>query len=308
MYVKLFGPTRVMPTPAARACDPIKGVKPREILGILASNLGHPISKDALAELVWDGSPPRSYVASLESYICVLRRQLGLPSGRGGALATTSRGYLLDPAVVAVDLVEFRRLMKAAERARGAESVRLTQQALELADGPLLASESYVAWADEERRTVIETLVRGCVRAAECAEEVGDHAAAVALAERALEADRLTEPAWLVRMRCLAAQGRRIEALACFAELRSAVADAIGMEPSPEAERLYFSLLRGDRSVEPAAGANTAELQALLGLLRQALEAVPGATVPDNDRHLSAVAVEVVRRELRPHIMRPVCA
>src|SRR5262245_57405388 len=101
LRVRILGITAVETTPGTAV--PVSGVKPRQILGLLAVRPGEPVSKEALAEYLWDGQPPRSYLATLESHVCVLRRQLGVISGRRSALATVSRGYLLDPSLVSVD-------------------------------------------------------------------------------------------------------------------------------------------------------------------------------------------------------------
>ena len=84
------------------------GVKPRQILAILALAAGRPVSKEHLADLLWDGEPPKGYRGTLESYVCLVRRALRDASGRDDAIVTVTHGYLLDPAVVTVDLRAFR--------------------------------------------------------------------------------------------------------------------------------------------------------------------------------------------------------
>jgi DNA-binding SARP family transcriptional activator len=292
LRIRIFGATAVATTSTAEFA-PVVGVKPRQILGMLAVRPGEPISKDQLAERLWDGRPPRSYVATLESYVCVLRRQLGVPPGRGGALATASRGYLLDPRHVDVDLARFREATDAADSAEPSEAVRLVDQALRLAQGQLLASEPYAPWAEDERRRFEGLLVRSCVGAGQLALARGDHGAAGRLATRALEVDPLAEPAWLVRMRGLAESSRRLEALRCFTAMRQVLDEQLGVEPGAEAQAMYLSLLRPVDASPPLVDGG-AEVRALLDLLRSALEAVPGVVVPVEDHRLSAVAAELV--------------
>src|SRR5438270_1488689 len=123
--IRLFGPTaveidgEVLPAVAV-------GRRPRQILEILALSAGVPVGKDRLADLLWEGDPPASYPGTLESYICLLRRSLGLGSGRASALATTSNGYLLDPVGVEVDLLTFRRLVASAAGSPAAAAVGYT--------------------------------------------------------------------------------------------------------------------------------------------------------------------------------------
>src|SRR4051812_38620168 len=112
IYISLFGLTSV--TSHGRHWDEshIGGVKQRQILELLALNLGDAMSKELLAECLWDGEPPPGYVATLESYVCLLRGRLGLGRGPRSALATTTKGYRLDPAQVRVDLVEARAVLE----------------------------------------------------------------------------------------------------------------------------------------------------------------------------------------------------
>jgi DNA-binding SARP family transcriptional activator len=152
LRIKLFGATAVLADGAVTPVSDFGGVKPRQILEILAATPGTPVTKDRLADLLWDGQPPKSYVGTLESYVCGLRRKLGHGPSKQSPLSTTSNGYLLDPAVVSVDLADFRALAARAATATPAEGLRLAQQAVVTLNGELLASEAYAAWACSERK------------------------------------------------------------------------------------------------------------------------------------------------------------
>ena len=296
LTITLFGPTSVVTDAGTTvtAAD-LGGVKPRQILEILALAAGTPVAKDRLADLLWDGQPPKTYVGTLESYVCVLRRSLGLARGRRSVLATTSSGYLLDPAQARVDLVEFRRLLATAATAPPEDRIALTQRALELAAGSLLASDSYTGWAEEERNCVRHELVTACVSAAGCANEQGRHDAAIRLARAAVERDRFAENAVRHLMRALWRSGRRCEALSCYATLRAGMVEELGLEPGAETYTTYMEVLRDEDAVPPAqGGSERVELKTLLGLLRQTLESIPGVELPHNDRSLAEIAVQVL--------------
>src|SRR4051812_4586880 len=153
IHVRLFGTTTVV-LPDGTTTTDLGGKKPRQVLEMLALSLGAPVSKDRLVEQLWEGNPPRTYMATLESYISLLRRRMGVGRGRDSALATTSNGYLLDPALVSVDVVEFRGLVDpglgtgphAAQAALGD-----LDAAIRMVGGELLASEPYADWAAHER-------------------------------------------------------------------------------------------------------------------------------------------------------------
>lgn len=289
--ITLFGPTAIVVDRAALRQQQIGGVKPRQVLEVLAVNLGSPVSKDRLADQLWEQSPPASYVATLESYVCVLRRHLG--RGKESPLVTTRNGYLLDPDRVRVDLVECRRLLAAATNGSPALAVSRAEQAVSLMRGELLADQPYAGWAVRERERLAEQAVVGLTRAAELARLGADNEAAIRFARRATGQGVLTESAWQELMRALWSDGRRAEALRAYADLRATMLDELGIEPSPVTQRLYLEILNGTSSGRSRAQ-DRHEVRTLLRLLRQALEAGTGLDVA-SEPGLSEVARVLLR-------------
>jgi len=119
--VHVFGHTTVRtPDRILRASD-FTGVKPRQILELIALGRGEPMRKAAIAEHIWSGRPPRRWQVTLESYVALLRRamQPGVP-GRATVLCTTPGGYRLDTERVGIDLHDFDGLTRrAAHHAAG---------------------------------------------------------------------------------------------------------------------------------------------------------------------------------------------
>ena len=292
--IALLGPTEVRVddqlVPAAQL-----GGRPRQILEVLALDAGSAVPKDRLADLLWDGEPPASYMGTLESYVCVLRRRLGLASGRRSALATTSSGYLLDPSAVNVDVLEFRRLLARAASAGAADVVATTVEALQLVRGELLADEPYAAWAIRARDVFVREAVAACVRAAQLASAIGDFTHALQLAQWAVDHDRLREAGWqhLIRVHWLT--GHRSDALRAYAELRAVLLDELGEEPGGESQELYLAILRDLPATRVQSPTDeVGELRTLMVLLRQVLDALPGVGAPPTDAALTAVASRVL--------------
>lgn len=288
--VQLFGGTRVVVDGVER---PVSGVKPRQILEILAAHVGQPVPKDRLADLLWDGRPPRSYVGSLESYVCNLRRALQLGQGRGSVLRTTTGGYLLDATQVSVDLADFRALVQDVPTG-GREAAERVLEALRLVNGPLLASESTLLWADEERAAFGQLLTGACLNGAAAARATGDPAAALSVYERVLAHDELLEAAWVGRMQALSDLGRRVEALRCYGELRKLLRRELGISPSREAHSLYLAVLEGEGESAARTRMDRTELKTLLTLLRDALEPIPGVLGAEKVKALSELAADVL--------------
>lgn len=287
LHIQLFGATFVTDD-RGRTVSDLGGIKPRQILEILACTPGRPVPKDQLAELLWDGQPPRSYVGTLESYVCVLRRALGAGRGRSSAVATTSSGYTLVPSEARVDLADARRLMTDAATADPAEGIRLAEEAWALVRGDLLASEPYASWASHERTTFRAQMVETTTRASVRAFALGDFEGAIRHARNSVALDVLAEQAWQHLMRALWAQGRRCEALQAFFGLREAMLDELGAEPGRVSQSLYMDILR-DRS-EGGEDDERAEVRTLIGLLRQALEAAPTVRLTPSEAAVTTAA------------------
>lgn len=272
------------------------GEKPRQILEILALAGSTPVSKDQLADLLWDGHPPRSYLGTLESYVCVLRAKLGVRCGRRSAISTVMHGYVLDAGLVEVDLTRFRTLVKqAGEASRTATSaLALLREAVDLVQGPLLSTETGASWAEHEREAFRREIVDAATSAAAYAVEAGEHTLAEHLATVAIGVDDLAEASWRLLMRALWAQSRRAEALRMYGRLRHTLSDELGTEPARQTCELYLRILRD----EPGTGTTTdprEEVRMLLEMLRRAVTAVPGVEAPRSYRALAMVAAEVAR-------------
>jgi DNA-binding SARP family transcriptional activator len=261
LRITLFGATRVERDGAHWDAAALGGVKQRQILELLATNLGTPVPKERLAERLWDGNPPLSYVATLESYVCVLRRRLGLGRGSLSALATTNKSYVLDPGQVTVDLVEVR---SALECAAPADVLRV----LDSLPGDLLATEPYAEWADEERAKFSQLLATVCTTAARLALQGGYTQPALRLARTAVQQSYFSESARQELMRALWLSGERTQALVAYAELRARMLEELGVEPGAASQELYVEILKGSHTPEQ----DKLEVTTLLRLLQQALE------------------------------------
>jgi DNA-binding SARP family transcriptional activator len=295
LKIQLFGPTTVITPVGVVGGDALGGAKPRQILEILALSHGTPVAKDHLAELLWDGAPPASYLATLESYVCLLRRRLGLGRGRDSAISTVLHGYVLDRETTVVDLWEFRGEARAGLGTSCPTTSRtLLEDALGRVSGELLASEAYAAWAVRERELFRTELVAAGCRAASHALLVGQTDRAIAAARSAVSADVLAEEAWRLLMRALWGAGRRAEAIRAYAELREHLVVELGTEPSAATVGLFLEILSAHDASAPSLRPDPREeVRLLLGLLRQAVAAVPGVHEPGSDHALARVAAEL---------------
>jgi len=286
--ISLFGETTV--TDHGGRARPIAGVKSTRILEMLALQQGESLAKDVIADRLWEGSPPPSWVGTLEGHVSTLRRDIGC-TGRGSALATTAKGYLLSDVGVSVDVVEVRRLLQAAGHADDQHRAALVASALELHRGTLLAGNLYSLWAEQARAELSTQLVVGCTEAARASYRLGDHDRAHRIAQHAVEIDECAEGAWQVVLESLEQTGRAGEGLTAYGRFRAAMLDRVGLEPSPASRAIYARLLA---HVDGGSSADRAELKVLMRLLRQRLEGWPGIVVPEQDSRLAEVAARIL--------------
>lgn len=294
--ISILGPTSIVRDGIRLDPHVLGGVKPRQVLEILALDAGNPVPKDRLAELVWDGHPPAGYAGTLQSYVCLVRRALGLVGRRNG-IATVMHGYVLDPEVVTVDLTRFRSLVRqqpgdgSGQTGTAARLDRL-EAAVALVSGDLLASEAYASWALRERSHFSQELAGVAAEAAACALQLGRAARAAELAALAIEHDPYAEEAWRCRIEALCAAGRSPEALRAYAELRDLLSEELGTSPSRATTSSYLAALQTSHGAEEPCGGGD-ELRLLLALVRRAMLAVPGVDVGAVDLGLGRLAASV---------------
>jgi DNA-binding SARP family transcriptional activator len=264
--ISLFGTTTLHED--NRPID-VHGIKPRRILGILAADLGNPVTKDVLAEGLWDGRPPASYVASVESYVCVLRRSLA--AGGRPVLVTAHGGYLLDPAHVRVDLVDVRSDLQELTSAHGEPLVAGAEAVLARISRRLLVDEPFAAWADGARARLDDLVEVALTRAAESALEAGQPSRALRLAGAVLDRRRLSERACRTVMEAHRMLGARAQSLEVYADLRSMMIDELGVEPCERTRALYLTILDDVGQSRPRER-DRAEVSALVRLLRETFE------------------------------------
>ncbi len=278
LRIQLVGQTMIENDGERRGADELGGTKPRRLLQMLALEPGTPRSKDVLADQLWEGRPPGSWLATIESYVCVLRRRLGAGGGRQSALATTSSGYVIDPARAEVDVRRVRTLLASSDLSD-------VTTALDLLHSEILTEEPYAPWACAARESLGELVAEAGSRAAAQANHVGRHELAARLARAAVEHSYFSEPAWRELMLAQWQTRGSSEAIRTFERLRSGMLDELGLEPDPRTRALHRQILVGAVGGAPGQGlpspdkdmAAPDEIDLLLRQLRRALARTPSA-------------------------------
>ena len=255
MWFGVLGPV------VARDGDTVIGVpggRQRVLLAALLVRAGHVVPTDALAEAVWDGSPPLEAVTTLRSHVSRLRRALG--PAAGSRVLTRYPGYLIEASEQEVDLLRFGSLTR-----EGGASVRAGQwgRAWELlAEGLGLWRGEPLADVQSEmlRRDQLPGLERGRLQALEwrvdAGLQLGRHAELVTELQSLVALEPLRERFHGQLMLALVQCGRQAEALEAYQSAREVLVAQLGTEPGTELRELHQRILTGDPALampEPAA-------------------------------------------------------
>jgi len=107
-----------------------------------------------------------------------------------------------------------------------------------------LLPDWYEEWAVLERERFRQVRLHVLERMCERLTDAGLHALAVLAGLAAVEAEPLRESAHRVVMRAYAAEGNAGEAIRQYRSCRDLLARELGVEPSPQMERLLLDLCR----------------------------------------------------------------
>jgi predicted ATPase len=221
----------------------VRGARLRGLLIALALEPGHVVPKATLVDWIWGERPPSDAANALQRLASRLRKALptGVIEGQPG-------GYRLTVAPDAVDALRFERLLAQARQEDGPGRVRLLREALALWRG---AAMQDVALEDSEAFNAAVTRLEGLRLTAmedrfETEVSLGQGVEVIAELTDAVTAHPLRERLVAALMRALVAAGRDSEALLIYERTREALADALGVDPSPELSALHVALLRGE--------------------------------------------------------------
>jgi len=231
----------------------VPGAKERALLADLLVNAGRVVSADRLVEDLWADDPPGNPANTLQGRVSALRRALG-PAG-AGLVVTRPPGYVLEADPGQVDAARFERLVAEAVALGapgGPRATRLLEEALGLWRGPALAEFADQPWAQAEAARLEELRLVATEARAQLRLAAGDHAGLVGELEGLVAAHPTRERPRGQLMLALYRSGRQADALALYGETRATLAEELGIDPSPELQRLHQAILVQDPALEAA--------------------------------------------------------
>jgi predicted ATPase/DNA-binding SARP family transcriptional activator len=223
----------------------VPGRKVRALLADLLVHEGRVVSADRLVADLWGDTAPADPAAALHVRVSQLRRALA-GAGERGLVVSQAPGYATH-ADARVDAAQFTSLVTDALReADPLTRAGLLGEALGLWRGPALAdfadeefARPAIARWEEQRIAATEAYAEARLALGEHTELAGELAALVA-------DHPFRERLRAAHLRALYRSGRVTEALDGYHDLRTRLADELGLDPGPELVALHRAFLAGD--------------------------------------------------------------
>ncbi|MFI6516024.1 AfsR/SARP family transcriptional regulator [Spirillospora sp. NPDC050679] len=239
MRIGILGPVEV--TAADRAVE-VGGARLRTLLTLLAVEADRPVPAGRLIADLWEDRGPAAAPNALQSLVSRLRAAIGaeLVESRNGS-------YRLAVSRRAVDAHDFEaRVAEARVLADPAERSEALRAALALWRGPALVETAGLPFA-EGPAARLESLRNAALEERLDADlELGRHERLIPELEALAAADPLREPLRGRLMQALYGAGRQADALAEYSAIKRALAEELGVDPSPELRDLHLAVLRQD--------------------------------------------------------------
>jgi LuxR family transcriptional regulator, maltose regulon positive regulatory protein len=251
MQVRLFGE---LEAEQAGVPVPVRGVKQRALLALLALQRGQPVSADRLIDVLWGDRHAANPANALQAQIGQLRRTLG-----AAAILTTEAGYTLTAGPDEVDVVRFEQLVAKGQRlAAGGEMEAASAalgEALSLRRGEPLAEFTYAGFFDAERARLDELTLVAIESRAGADLGLGRHGELVGELEALCREHPLRERLCELLILALYRAGRQAEALRAYTGIRDRLVGELGIDPGPALRELQARILAQDPSLAPASPA-----------------------------------------------------
>jgi DNA-binding SARP family transcriptional activator len=281
MKFRILGPLRVIRgtrdvTPAA--------AKLRQALCLLVLYRGQAVHTDLLIDELWGADPPRSALATLQTYAYKLRGALcdDRRAESQSVLRTRPNGYLLAAAPGDVDAVVFDRLLAEGRAALGrgnpVRAATVLSEAAALWQGPAFADVTAGSVLTPHAVRLDENLLLARELGIEAHLQLGRHHEVLdelrELTAARPEHEGFVEKLMIALDRC----GHRVEALEVYRRTYERLVKEFGLEPSGNLRQLQQSIL----ACPPGQGLPRDENLALLTSPAASVTVRPAQIPPDN--------------------------
>jgi predicted ATPase/DNA-binding SARP family transcriptional activator len=252
--LRILGPLQVWID--GRECAPA-GALQRRLLSVLTLRRGTVVPADVLADVLWADRLPSDHVAALHTHVSRLRRLLG-----PDRLVRVGAGYRLALGPDDLDADRFVEAVTRAAALRGrdpAEALALLDDALGAWRGTPYEDLDELDDATVEADRLVEARRRAQEERFDCLLALDRDGDALADVGAFAAQNPLRERAHAQLMHALRRSGRLADALMAYDRYRRALAEDLGIEPSPALRQLHAEIVVGstDDAAKPTAVARS---------------------------------------------------
>ncbi|MFI9388428.1 BTAD domain-containing putative transcriptional regulator [Kutzneria sp. NPDC052558] len=224
-----------------------KADKQRVVLAMLVLYRGRVVRTEELIDELWGNNPPRSALATVQTYVYKLRRLLPNSGSSVELLDTLPRGYRATIAAEDLDVEQFERLAMAGEAALRAGKVEqaatLCAEALRLWQGPALSDLTTGATLSAHATRLAERRLRTLELRIEADLRLNRHRELISELKELTLSHPLHEEFHGKLMLALHRSNRQLEALEVYQRLRDTMIEEAGLEPSASLQELHRTIL-----------------------------------------------------------------
>jgi DNA-binding SARP family transcriptional activator len=228
---------------------PLGGPKQRVVVAVLAAAAGRPVAVDVLLQAIYGEDAAPGGRRTLQTYVSNVRQVLG------DVIVRQGDAYALKCTGTEIDSVRFEESYRAASEMTDADGAASTlRAALAMWRGHPYADVEAHGVLDGESTRLGEVRLAALEARIEADLNAGLHREVVAELEALTVEHPWREGLRAMQMLALYRSGRQTEALRAFGQTRIALAEGLGIDPSPELKDLEHRILVQDRSLLLSAG------------------------------------------------------
>ncbi|MBI5409693.1 MAG: AAA family ATPase [Nitrospirae bacterium] len=212
--------------------------KPLELLKCLIALGGREISEQTITDILWQDADADMARHSFKITLHRLRKLLQ----HENAIRLSGSHLSLDPWCCRVDVWAFERFLGEADinwnKGLSDNAAQLTEKAVRMYQGAFLSREPE-PWITSTREKLRSKFLRNVMKLCHYYKERKQWQKALDCCHKALETDSLAEECYQHLMKCYHQLGRKAEAVAVYEKCRNVLSSSLGVNPSPETERIY---------------------------------------------------------------------
>lgn len=243
LQVDVLGPVRLL---RRGVPVPLGGLRESTLVSLLTLRGRFGLAVDAIADELWEHSPPPGCRTTIRSYVTRLRRLFDDDDG-ASLLAAGNGVYRLDPDAYGCDVRDFAAIVKCSDRAVDAgERSEILGRALDLWRGPAYSEVSQTPLILAEAARLGEIRLIAVEDRGEADLALGRHRQLVPELQQLVADHPYRERLWRFLVLALYRSGRQPEALRSAQEHRRQLREHFGIEPSRRLTGLEHSILVRD--------------------------------------------------------------